>query len=1273
MKALRQAWTASAVLSALLLAAAIILPRLPEPEHPGRGLSRLRSKAEAIRKEFQLLLRESERRQQALSSVSRARPAKGVFQVFSELGLSEEREGAAFHSRDGKLEAWWGHILDLEPLLVSGGQLRTLLESTQSFIIKDKASVYLVSCREMGRGYALLFRLLSFRSQFRSPYLADYHFLSPSADRNIDVDYWDFQEDLAGFERIFSRHKDEYLGHPRETGVVSSLIFPLRLRDGRIAATVTLSLPSPASSRALLREKLLAFLSRLVTLVLLVRSSSGIFSRPIVRVASFTTVLAVMRIILLLLSRQGAFQSLLVFSPVPFAVRSLGGLTRSPADLFLTSSLLFLAAAYAALSLRKSRPAQRSPLPLPLSGLASLAASLLALGALHLLQAVLGAIVDNSNINLLRFSFSSSFLLIHFSLLALALTVFMIPFQLFRPSAHRPVNNWVRAAGLALGAVVFWVVIRPSNLLLGLILPLLTAALILAAAATLRRVEAGRVLFLAAALTAFFLAVSLNLHAVHRNRGLVQDTLKNLVLSQEEWASFFLDEALETIDGNESLVLEALTTGRDGQEARRIWEKTVIARFNWYSSLEILDERNETVSRFALNVPRSFKPSPGLPQSGDWTISALSVAFIGREKEFLVGHRDWYEEGRCLGRTVLAVSLDYDLLPFLYSANPYFELLRVHSLPSLEPIDLGFIVFDEEGKILFNPGHLISGPPPASMPVLLASPEGRWVRWKERGKMLSVFCFPCGGRLCGLNLAGKTPVGLASEFLKLFFLYGLFLAVPLFVFVLLFRRTVLRSFLKSFSNRVYASFLIIALIPLLLLTVFTRSYFAGVIARQFTRAAESDAVFARNVLQDFLYLQREEKSVVLPPPEDLVLWVSAAVGNDVNLYQDGRLVSSSRREFFDAGVLPVLLDGELHHRFQSELPPFLTQRRKIGKFSFYTLTIPFEMGDSDLHLSLPFPFERQEVAGATAGLVDFLILASIFFALAVAGVARSLGSAIVTPIRKLLAGTREVSLGNLEVSLEHKPDDEMQTLIQGFNTMVLSLKQHQRELAEMSQKAAWAEIARKVAHEVKNPLTPIQLSAEHLLRVYEDGRSDFKLALQQSVSFITSEVENLRKIAQEFLEISRDIALVKEPADLREILEETLAPYRHILTDRISVREFYASGPLRVLADRSKLKTAIRNFLINSLESISGRGTITVRTSRKDVGAVVNIEDTGSGMSPELLNRIFETYFSTKPSGTGLGLPISKKIIEDHGGELCVASRPGKGTTVTIVLPLVPE
>ncbi len=275
---------------------------------------------------------------------------------------------------------------------------------------------------------------------------------------------------------------------------------------------------------------------------------------------------------------------------------------------------------------------------------------------------------------------------------------------------------------------------------------------------------------------------------------------------------------------------------------------------------------------------------------------------------------------------------------------------------------------------------------------------------------------------------------------------------------------------------------------------------------------------------------------------------------------------------------------------------------------------------------------------------------------------------IVTPVRRLLAGTREAALGNLEFEVTYRGRDEMKTLVDGFNGMIRSLKNHQRDMADLGRKAAWAEMARKVAHEVKNPLTPIQLSAEHLLHVWQDRREDFEPALKESISYIVGEVENLRRIAQEFLDLSRAAALNKETVALDEILAETVDPYRKLLSDRLAFTAAIEPG-LRFEGDRGKLKIAFRNLMINAIESIRRRGDIRIEARRAGDRFVIVIADTGAGMEPDVAERIFEPYFSTKSAGTGLGLPITKKIIEDHGGSIRIRSEARRGTEVILELP----
>jgi nitrogen fixation/metabolism regulation signal transduction histidine kinase len=461
----------------------------------------------------------------------------------------------------------------------------------------------------------------------------------------------------------------------------------------------------------------------------------------------------------------------------------------------------------------------------------------------------------------------------------------------------------------------------------------------------------------------------------------------------------------------------------------------------------------------------------------------------------------------------------------------------------------------------------------------------------------------------------------------------------------------------------------VALVPLFLYTVFTRNLFDSLFTERFVEDAAIHSSYAQGLMEAFLIIQGIEVSPYLAPSEDLALWISSTLSNDVILYGDAVLLASSRREFFDSGLLPEILDGEAYQALVYDRKPFITQRTRFGGYSFQTLTVPYDFKNTTLFISLPFPFEKEQLTKATQEIVEFLVLLSAFFFTLVILLSRGIRSMIIVPVRKLLAGTREVGLGNLEVTIEHRSRDEMMTLIDGFNTMIRNLKAHEQELAEMSKKVAWTEMARRVAHEIKNPLTPIQLSAEHVLKVYEDKRGDLDKALKESMSYIISEVENLRRIAQEFMEIARDTTVRKEPVDLRVLLEETLQPYRRLLAERIRFKVVAEGSDFRASGDAAKLKTAFRNIVANAIEAIGQQGEVALSIGRKGPVFTISVRDSGPGMSKETVDRIFDLYFSTKDAGTGLGLPIAKKIVEEHGGAIRVTSEPGKGTTVVIDLP----
>jgi len=1281
----RRFWTRPTLLAAggAALAVAVVvsvltftLPGFLSRDYDAKSLASLRKQAARTRQEFARILASLEARKSRFAGKSLPADPAAFFPLFREAGLDTENEGLALSNGDGFIEVWYGNVLSLADQI--GRQDMPALKSAKgSVLIRSKASVFVVALQPLGEagGRTLVhFTRLAFLPRVRSTYIREFHALRPGLRAELDIDYWDFREDVEGFEKFFARHKDEFTGQPRQENEIQTLFFPLRNETGSIVATVTLASPSLTSRLTVTREDLhlvllLALLAAgLAALAFLWSSPDFRRGGDVLSGAVGAALLVGLRIAALPLGQLERVQSLRLFQPAVAGFASWRGLTQSPADILLTAlTLLGLAVCLSVcVPVRRTGPEARPPVLL--SALAAVAAAGLSAVALRGMFEIVRRFVFNSNLSLLRWDFDIPRMALQLGLFVVLGAFLLALAVVFRTILRDPRGNLLFGLSTALGAAAAILAGKGPSILLAIISAALMAWAFAAAAVPglARRREIG---LAGLVLSALWLSRSVDDLSFARTHRLLETTVAHTVLTQETWGNFLIEETLPGLDRNERQIVAFFKDPQDREFAHALWERSPVAKSNWYSSLELRDAEGNTLSRFSLNVPKVLGGPPELEPAEYWTIVPYGLTFIGKQKDYLIGYKDYTEDGVRLGRIVIYVSLDPEMLPFLYSANPYFEVLRTDSLPSLGQLDFSCAIYDLEGRSLFNPGKLTSGLPAPDLDRLRASPDPFWSSFREHGTAYDAYLFRSGQRCYSLFAPRKSVKTQAVDFLRLFFLGLAAVLLGLSAAALAGGRASVRKPFWSFSNRVYAAFLALVLVPLLLYTVFTRNLFDSLFTERFVEDSAVHASYAQGLMEAFLIIQGVEYSPYLAPSEDLALWISSTLSNDVILYGDAVLLASSRREFFSSGLLPEILDGEAYQALTYDRKPFVIRRTRLGGYSYQTLTVPYEFKNTTLFISLPFPFEREQLNRATQEIVEFLALLSAFFLVLVVLFSRGIRSMIIVPVRKLLAGTREVGLGNLEVTIEHRSSDEMMTLIDGFNTMIRNLKAHEQELAEMSKKVAWTEMARKVAHEIKNPLTPIQLSAEHVLKVYEDKRGDLDTALKESMSYIISEVENLRRIAQEFMEIARDTTVHKEPVDLRALLEEILAPYRRLLDERIRFRIVAEGTDFGTRGDPAKLKTALRNIVANAVEAIGTRGQLDATIGRRDGVVAIAIHDSGPGMSRETAERIFDMYFSTKDGGTGLGLPIAKKIVEDHGGTIRVASDPGRGTTVTIELP----
>jgi two-component system nitrogen regulation sensor histidine kinase NtrY len=284
-------------------------------------------------------------------------------------------------------------------------------------------------------------------------------------------------------------------------------------------------------------------------------------------------------------------------------------------------------------------------------------------------------------------------------------------------------------------------------------------------------------------------------------------------------------------------------------------------------------------------------------------------------------------------------------------------------------------------------------------------------------------------------------------------------------------------------------------------------------------------------------------------------------------------------------------------------------------------------------------------------------------------------SARVThPIEQLARGAREVAAGRWEARVEVHSRDEIGQLATAFNEMTRQLAEQRERLVQTERVAAWRELARRLAHELKNPLFPLQLTVENLQRAREHTSEQFDEVFFESTATLRAELENLKTIVSRFSDFAKMPAPEFEPVDINESVRSVVKLFepqlcavgRPPITPELYLDEKVA----RPQADPALLRRALENLVLNSLDAMPAGGTLTVRTSQHNGSVCLDVTDTGAGLTPEECARLFTPYYTSKQHGTGLGLAIVQSVVSDHGGKIAVESAPGAGATFRIELPI---
>ena len=1215
--------------------------------------------------------------------------------------------------------AWTGKTVDLAPYFetLDGAETR------QTFIFEQGAFTHLIVIEPLvnGGGRLSIEIPLDARRRIDNRYLRDFDVVSSWSRKGVSTDYVDVREAAPELALFFDGNEDRYWGGTDSAPV---FYFPLRSPSGELLGVVALAAEAPAG--ALLERRrmtrhvagLTLSLAALFTVIWLGLKFWRQSDLP--NAFLFVGSLWGLRLILLLARLPLGFGTSLD-NPAYYASDLFYDFFGSPIDFFVSSLFILLSTTTLCFSLleiregpvRSLRGLQRLPGWL----VAFLAQVSTRVGAFALLLLILGILSNtwsNSNLPLAspglippalpRLAVQVALLMSMFTAGLLIVLLMTLVEKTTEGSSSRSLHSLARywALDVLVFAFAYSIFSRGSDsAMLALALPLLLAFEFLAFARMwfVGRLQQGDVfsrfgtLFLALFIPVLAYYPAILYYESRIAREVIRETVAPLVLHHGDSQLYVMRETLRAVDRMQ--MSGQLASSEPEQIAYRVWSGSDLSFFALSSLVEVFDEEGNLVSRFALNFPDNelgwHQPEGPTPQ--EWVIDEETYPGQPNRPRVFHARRGLPAKDGSQWDFQIRLVADWSNLAFIETPNPYIDLFRSPTADAPLPFqhrELALYVLDQDGSPIFPPDQGLSLDVMGWGAKDSVESEPRWTDKYLEGNRYQALIFSDSMYVYALAFPAKQFLGYGADVAGWAILVGLVtlvcLSIPMCFGLLGGGKTLRASDVwadvgKSFYGKLFVAFVLLALIPIASLAFLVR----GIMVQQLQEDVEKEGIARARVVsrfvRDYLLLDRinasERRFAGVSDP--LLEWVSSLVKADVDLYSRGELVATSERELFDSGLLPTRAVPAAYREVVIRRASHSIHRESVGAFQYLVVSVPIalERWQEPGILSLPLASRQREIDERVADLNQMVLLAALCFFLIAATLAYLLARRIAGPINTLTATTHAVAQGDFDVSLDTSSRDEIGTLFRSFNQMTTDLKRQREHLERSKKLEVWAEMARQVAHEIKNPLTPIQLSTEHLLRVYQDPNVDFDEVLKGCSDTILQQIQNLRRISMEFSSFAPQFPLNPQSTDLERLLIETLEPYRQAPPQGVSFEIESSPSLPTIKLDRRTIQRAIINLIENSLNALitkngDRRILVTLRPSHSEGQDWVEmvISDTGVGIDAETRARIFEPYFSTRAAGTGLGLAIVHKAVEENGGDISVESETGRGTRVLIKLPV---
>ncbi len=492
------------------------------------------------------------------------------------------------------------------------------------------------------------------------------------------------------------------------------------------------------------------------------------------------------------------------------------------------------------------------------------------------------------------------------------------------------------------------------------------------------------------------------------------------------------------------------------------------------------------------------------------------------------------------------------------------------------------------------------------------------------------------------------------NFFKIFLIHSIFM---IFLFIVLFAFKI-RDLKFSFRAQLLTAFIVISLIPVVVLAIYNRQ----TVQQRTQTAIENELGERLNYVENIIKEELTES-----PSHDYIDAFNNAgqdLGVSFAVYEGSTQIYNSRDQYFKAGLLTDKLNPEAYYQLSYlSYREYFTQE-KIDNFDFDSYYKKVTIDGIPMIISVNDAFNKVRLSYSVTDIDVFIFGIYTFATIIMILLSAFLANRISLPIRRLTKATASVANGDFNVELDENVKGELKELFSSFNSMTHELQKNQIELAELERENAWKEMAKQVAHEIKNPLTPMKLAVQQLIVSYHDKSKSFDSIFEKVSSTILSQIENLSLIASEFSRFARMPNFKIEKIDLLPVIRDSVNLFVH---EKIKIELNTQLDEANIETDKSQFRRMLINLIRNSIQA--GADSIKLQLVEEDKNFILTVSDNGSGIPQNIKDKIFDSNFTTKSKGMGLGLTLAKRFIEGINGSISLEESEGSGAKFKIKVP----